>query len=413
MKKIFNIKFKKFIFFIFFTFIFINILLFLNFTLSSYCFGEPKIVSKLNSAFEDIESWLIKLSTPAAAVAVGTGVFMRKFSFGDEEKIRTGKKIIKGSLFSYAFILAIDLILSAIKSLISSEVFLEENNITQIIIDTINTILGNLFGSIDNNLYSILDDISFISSDILDDKNFENIFGTSASNGILLIANSLLLGIILYFSISYLLSHFTYSQIENPKSFILKLIIYGICMNFSYFLISQFIDIFSNISLAIRNIGEILFKKNICFSELILYINNHISINTSSLDFFSLDGIIKGTLSISLLNLVLSYSFRYILIKVFVLLTPFAFLSNCLSSTSWFFKSWFKNLFSLLFIQIIISIILLLLFSIDYSSNLFSKFVYIGGMYALIKSNSFVRDFIGGVSTTFSQNVNNFSKFLK
>jgi len=290
---------------------------------------------------------------------------------------------------------------------------LEENNITQIIIDTINTILGNLFGSIDNNLYSILDDISFISSDILDDKNFESIFGTSASNGILLIANSLLLGIILYFSIRYLLSHFTYSQIENPKSFILKLIIYGICMNFSYFLISQFIDIFSNISLAIRNIGEILFKKNICFSELILYINNHISINTSSLDFFSLDGIIKGTLSISLLNLVLSYSFRYILIKVFVLLTPFAFLSNCLSSTSWFFKSWFKNLFSLLFIQIIISIILLLLFSIDYSSNLFSKFVYIGGMYALIKSNSFVRDFIGGVSTTFSQNVNNFSKFLK
>lgn len=290
---------------------------------------------------------------------------------------------------------------------------MEENNITQIIIDTINTILGNLFGSIDNNLYSILDDISFISSDILDDKNFENIFGTSASNGILLIANSLLLGIILYFSIRYLLSHFTYSQIENPKSFILKLIIYGICMNFSYFLISQFIDIFSNISLAISNIGEILFKKNICFSELILYINNHISINTSSLDFFSLDGIIKGTLSISLLNLVLSYSFRYILIKVFVLLTPFAFLSNCLSSTSWFFKSWFKNLFSLLFIQIIISIILLLLFSIDYSSNLFSKFVYIGGMYALIKSNSFVRDFIGGVSTTFSQNVNNFSKFLK
>lgn len=290
---------------------------------------------------------------------------------------------------------------------------MEENNITQIIIDTINTILGNLFGSIDNNLYSILDDISFISSDILDDINFESIFGTSASNGILLIANSLLLGIILYFSIRYLLSHFTYSQIENPKSFILKLIIYGICMNFSYFLISQFIDIFSNISLAIRNIGEILFKKNICFSELILYINNHISINTSSLDFFSLDGIIKGTLSISLLNLVLSYSFRYILIKVFVLLTPFAFLSNCLSSTSWFFKSWFKNLFSLLFIQIIISIILLLLFSIDYSSNLFSKFVYIGGMYALIKSNSFVRDFIGGVSTTFSQNVNNFSKFLK
>jgi len=81
--------------------------------------ADPKIVGKLNSAFESIEEWLLKLATPAAAVAVGTGVFMKKFSFGDEERIRMGKKIIKGSLFSYAFILAIDLILSAIKSLIS------------------------------------------------------------------------------------------------------------------------------------------------------------------------------------------------------------------------------------------------------------------------------------------------------
>lgn len=85
----------------------------------SKAFGDPKLVTKLNSSFSDIEKWLIKLSTPAAAVAVGTGVFMKKFSFGDEEKIRTGKKIIKSSLFSYAFILAIDLILSAIKSLVS------------------------------------------------------------------------------------------------------------------------------------------------------------------------------------------------------------------------------------------------------------------------------------------------------
>ena len=80
--------------------------------------ATPKLVSKLESAFSNIESWILKLSTPAAAVAVGTGIFMKKFSFGDEERIRTGKKIIRSSLFSYAFILAIDLILAAIKSLI-------------------------------------------------------------------------------------------------------------------------------------------------------------------------------------------------------------------------------------------------------------------------------------------------------
>lgn len=291
---------------------------------------------------------------------------------------------------------------------------MEQQNITQIIIDTINTILENLFGSIDNNLYSLLDDITFVNSSILQDKNFENIFGTSTSNGILLIANSLLLGIILYFAIKFLLSHFTFSQIERPHSFLIKLIICGICMNFSYFLLREFLDIFSYITLAIRDLGETLFNKNICFSELILNINNNISINNSSIDIFSLDGIIKSLISFSLLNLVFSYSFRYVLIKVFVLITPFAILSNSLNSTSWFFKSWFKNLFSLLFIQIIVSIILLILFSMDYSStNLFSKFIYIGGLYALIKANSFVRDFIGGVSTDFSQNVGNFSNLLK
>ena len=87
--------------------------------LSTTVFGAtPKLVNKLNSAFENIESWIIKISTPAAAVAVCSGALMRKFSFGDEEKIRTGKKLITGSLFSYAFILAIGLILSAIQSLV-------------------------------------------------------------------------------------------------------------------------------------------------------------------------------------------------------------------------------------------------------------------------------------------------------
>lgn len=112
------LKFKKTLFFIL-SILFLSIIIFINLNNVCFALGEPKLVSKINSAFETIESWLLKLATPAAAVAVGTGVFMKKFSFGDEERIRTGKKIIKGSLFSYAFILAIDLILSAIKSLVS------------------------------------------------------------------------------------------------------------------------------------------------------------------------------------------------------------------------------------------------------------------------------------------------------
>lgn len=98
--------------------------LFLSFVLlncfCTFSFGAyPKLVNTITSAFETIESWLLRISTPAAAVAVGSGIFMKKFSFGDEERLRTGKKIIRGSLFSYAFILCIDLILPAIQLLVS------------------------------------------------------------------------------------------------------------------------------------------------------------------------------------------------------------------------------------------------------------------------------------------------------
>lgn len=108
MKKVYYI-----IYILFLSFVFLNC--FCTFSFGAY----PKLVTTITNAFETIETWILRIATPAAAVAVGTGVFMKKFSFGDEERIRTGKRIIRGSLFSYAFILCIDLILSAIQLLVT------------------------------------------------------------------------------------------------------------------------------------------------------------------------------------------------------------------------------------------------------------------------------------------------------
>lgn len=277
---------------------------------------------------------------------------------------------------------------------------MEATAATQTIISTINSMFEQLLGSLDNSLYETLDKITFVNSDILKNDYFEKILGTSTTNGILIIANSLLLGIIIYFAIKYLLSHFTYTEMESPKEFIFKLIIFGICMNFSYFILEQIINIFYYISIAIRNIGENIFYKEICFNQIINTINSALSFSNNSLNIFSLNGLLKGTVTFSMLHLVLTYSLRYVMIKIFAFLTPFAILSLSLKSTSWFFKIWAKNLFSLLFIQIIVALVLVILFSTDYSAgNLLSKFIYVGGIYALIKANSFVREFIGGIST--------------
>ena len=165
----------------------------------------------------------------------------------------------------------------------------QNSNMSQVVIDTINTIFSNLFKSIDTNLFNVLDDLTFINSNILQDKYFGKILGSSATNGILLIANSLLIGYILYYSIKYLSSNFTFSKIENPVQFIFKLIIFGIAMNSSYFILQQILDINSDICGAIKSIGEDLFRQNITFSNLIQSINSNLKIAEDNLNIFSVE----------------------------------------------------------------------------------------------------------------------------
>ena len=115
-------------------------------------------------------------------------------------------------------------------------------------------------------------------------------------------------------------------------------------------------------------------------------------------------------LSISSLSLVITFTFRYILAKILILLSPFAFLCLLNKNTSGFFKSWLKSFLSLLLIQIIVALILLLPFAIlkDHASTLFSKFLLIGSIYALQKSNQFVKEFMNGtgISTDFNSGIN-------
>ena len=264
-----------------------------------------------------------------------------------------------------------------------------------------------IFSSIDNSIYSVLDDFTFINTDILSDKYFSKIFGSSSTSGILLIANALVFGYLLYYAFKLLLSHLGITQVERPAQFILKLIIYTICMNFSLFICEEIINLISIISSSIRQVGENLYKNPICFSELITELNSVIS-PQETLEIFSLDGIIKSIISVGLLNLVITYAVRYVLIKVFVFLSPFAILSLSNKSTSILFKSWFKSFISLMLVQIFVAIILLLIFSLDFeTNNIFSKFILIGSVFILIKANNYVREMLGGISSDIGMGVGN------
>ena len=282
----------------------------------------------------------------------------------------------------------------------------DPTSLTNTIIQTINSIFQTLFSSIDNSVYKILDKITFVDSSILTDSIFEKLFGTNSSNGLLLVANSLLFGFSLYYAIRLLYSYYMNLQIERPFQFIFKLLIFGIVMNCSYLICKQFLELNSFISDAIRNVGERVLGSEISFSGLIAQLNDYISINEESFTIFSFDGMIKSFISIGLFNLIFSYSLRFILLKIFILLTPFSILSLINNSTSWLFKTWFRTILSLLLQQSFVSIILLIIFSVPYQSdNILSKLVYIGGIYALIRANSYIRTLIGGISTDVSNNL--------
>ena len=122
---------------------------------------------------------------------------------------------------------------------------MDSSQISSVISSTINEMFYKIFSSIDNSIYTVLDDFTFISTDILSDKYFSNIFGSSSKSGILLIANALVFGYLLYYAFKLLLSHLGVTQVERPSQFILKLIIYTICMNFSLFFSKSFSEFFS------------------------------------------------------------------------------------------------------------------------------------------------------------------------
>lgn len=279
----------------------------------------------------------------------------------------------------------------------------ETFNLTDAIKQSLNDIFSHLFSSVDNNIYSLLDKLVFIDSKIIDEPAINKLLGQDISNGILLICNSLVIGFIIYYSINYLFSHLTYVRIQRPSQFIFKSIIFIALMNSSLWICKEIINILSVITELIKSIGYSTFGNQISFSNLIDMINSSLYLDTIAFNILSFDGIIKSFSTVGLINLLFTFSLRYIMIQVFILISPFAFLCLIVDNSEWIFKSWLKNFISLLLVQILISIILCLAFSIniDKNSNLF-KLLFIGIIYALTRANTYIKEIFGGISTDIS-----------
>lgn len=102
--------------------IILSLILFCFFISFSFVYGatttNPTLVTKLNSAMKKIITYLETLATPIASIALIVGILMRKLSFGDEEKLAKGKKVIINAIVGYALVLSLDWIISFLQTIL-------------------------------------------------------------------------------------------------------------------------------------------------------------------------------------------------------------------------------------------------------------------------------------------------------
>jgi len=267
------------------------------------------------------------------------------------------------------------------------------------IIENLNSVFTKLFTSIDQNVFNELDKLVFITPKIISDKTTAKLLGDNFLSGTISISVSIALGVLIFYAFKYLLSHLTFENVQNPISFMFKLFISLFIVLNIKIILENIIFLNNEITKEILSLGSGFFEGEVNFSSLIYKINSSLYILDSSFDFVSLDGVIKIIISFGIINLLLEYALRYVVIKVMCIIAPILVILKSFEDTKYLYTSFIKAFFSILFMQNIVAVILVISTKIEISGySLMSKLIFLGTIYALIKANKLSTDIFGGIS---------------
>ena len=267
------------------------------------------------------------------------------------------------------------------------------------IIENLNSVFTKLFTSIDQNVFNELDKLVFITPKIISDKTTDKLLGHNFLSGTISISVSIALGVLIFYAFKYLLSHLTFENVQNPISFMFKLFISLFIVLNIKIILENIIFLNNEITKEILSLGSGFFEGEVNFSSLIYKINSSLYILDSSFDFVSLDGVIKIIISFGIINLLLEYALRYVVIKVMCIIAPILVILKSFEDTKYLYTSFIKAFFSILFMQNIVAVILVISTKIEISGySLMSKLIFLGTIYALIKANKLSTDIFGGIS---------------
>lgn len=258
------------------------------------------------------------------------------------------------------------------------------------IINSLNLISEKLFKSVEGEVYTTLDKIVNISPDILKSDPLKNIFFENKVNGIILIANSLMMLYITYYMFTQLISLYNGNTTENIYTFIIKLVVVFILINNSYFICELILNITSEITSSIELYGEDISGQDVTFSNLkekIISIKDFMKN-----DLLSLDGLIKGVISFGAITILINFSIRYVTMIFLLIIFPLALTTLTSNITSGIFKSYFKIFIVTLLTQIVVKLVILIPLMYKDIDSIMYKIVLVGTIYIIYRINTFVKE---------------------
>lgn len=253
------------------------------------------------------------------------------------------------------------------------------------IVSNFNNLLNTIYNSIENEGYVLLEKISDINNNIFLMSPLKAILAEQNVKFIDLIINTIAFGFVVFYFMKIVLLLYSDNLIENIYYFILKVIIVVLISKNSYSICKYIIDINFKYTVIVEDLLEEISGKHISYESLKKEILTLQDVFDSK-NKLSLNGISESIIYFFILNMILIFSMRYVLVIICVILSPFFILMILNKETRKIFKLWVKIFLSSLLIQIINKIIIFIPLTMDKKDELFTT-VLIGTILLLYSVN--------------------------
>ncbi len=267
------------------------------------------------------------------------------------------------------------------------------------VLNNLNLLLEKFFGTVESEVFVILDRLYKITPDILKEEPLKRFQTKDINSNILLILISVSILFIVFYLVTYMISMYNGSKQENVFKFVFKLSVFLILSSSSMYIVETALDINNMLTDVILSMGKELSKNEISFESLKECITD--VEKQMSNDAVSIDGIIKGVVSLGASSILITLAIRYVTIFILILLSPIAIMFAASNNTYSLFFTWVKTFLINILTQNIIAVILIIPISFKNTDELMYKIVLVGSIYLLYKINTFTRELInisGGVN---------------